>query len=83
MQETTDQGESSEKLRFSAKGFAAQRQRLGLSAADVGKLLNVSALSIYKWEGGKARPRARYLPAIAAFRNLGKRNAAEILSKLR
>jgi DNA-binding transcriptional regulator YiaG len=74
---------AAEKLRFSAKGFAAQRQRLGLSAADVAKLLNVSSLSIYKWEGAKARPRSSYLPAIAAFRKLGKRNAAQILSQLK
>jgi DNA-binding transcriptional regulator YiaG len=79
----TTKGEAAEKLRFSAKGFAAQRQRLGLSAADVAKLLNVSSLSIYKWEGAKARPRASYLPAIAAFRKLGKRNAAQILTQLK
>jgi DNA-binding transcriptional regulator YiaG len=42
--------------RFSAKGFATHRQRLGLSAADYGRLLGVSGLSVYKWEGGQVRP---------------------------
>ena len=69
-------------LRFSAKGFGAKRQQLGLSAADAGRLLGVSPLSVYKWEGEKAHPRASQLPAIAAFRKLGKRAAAKRLSEL-
>jgi len=62
-------------LRFSAKGLAAQRRRLGLSAAAVAKILGVSALSVYKWESGKTRPRARQLEAIAQLRKMGKREA--------
>ena len=54
----------------------ALRQRLGLSAAAMGTLLGVTAQSIYKWEDGKARPRASQLQAIAAARKLGKREAA-------
>jgi len=62
-------------LRFSAKGLATQRKRLGLSAASVAKILGVSALSVYKWESGKTRPRARQLEAIASLRKMGKREA--------
>lgn len=62
-------------LRFSAKGLAMQRKRLGLSAASVAKILGVSALSVYKWESGKTRPRARQLEAIASLRKMGKREA--------
>lgn len=62
-------------LRFSAKGLAAQRKRLGLSAASVAKILGVSALSVYKWESGKTRPRARQLEAISGLRKMGKREA--------
>jgi hypothetical protein len=36
--------------RFSAKGLQAQRSRVALSATDFGKLLGVSAQSIYNWE---------------------------------
>lgn len=43
--------------RFSAKGLLAHRSRADLSAADFGKLLGVSAQSIYNWESEKARPR--------------------------
>lgn len=65
--------------RFSAKSVASQRRRLGLSAAECGLLIGASAQSIYNWEEGKARPRAQHLPAIFALRNLGRRQANEIL----
>lgn len=68
--------------RWRAAGFAQHRKRLGLSATDCGKLLGVSALTVYKWEGGQARPRARYLPAIAALRGMGKREAAKRLAEV-
>ena len=64
------------KIRFSAKGLLAQRRRLGLSAAECGVLLGTSAQSVYNWEAGKVRPRARHLAAIAALRSLGRRDAA-------
>jgi DNA-binding transcriptional regulator YiaG len=66
-------------LRFSAKGLAAQRRRLGLSAASVARLLGVSALSVYKWESGRTRPRARQIEAIAGLRGMGKREAMKRL----
>jgi DNA-binding transcriptional regulator YiaG len=65
--------------RFSAKSMAAQRRRLGLSAAECGLLIGASSQSIYNWEEGNARPRAQHLPAIFALRNLGRRQANEIL----
>ena len=72
--------ESAKSLRFSAKGLASQRQRLGLSADDCGRLLGASGQSVYNWEAGKARPRASHLPAIAALRTLGKKQAAAVLA---
>ncbi len=69
---------SAPSFRFRAPGFAAHRQRLGLSAREAGLLLGVSALTIYKWETGHARPRARHMEAVAAFRKLGKRQAQAI-----
>ena len=67
------EGESSAKFRFSAKRFAAQRQKLGLSAGDMGALLGVSGQTVYHWESGKTRPRQQQLATIAAVRKLGKR----------
>ncbi|MBU0751011.1 MAG: helix-turn-helix domain-containing protein [Gammaproteobacteria bacterium] len=68
-------------LRFSAKGFSTQRQKLGLSAADMGVLLGVSAQTVYNWEAEKARPRQQQMAAIAAVRGMGKRDAAARLAK--
>ena len=77
---TTEDQESS--LRFSAKGLAGHRKRLGLSAHDYGALVGASSLTVYKWEKGQARPRARFLPAIAMLRTMGKREAAARLQAL-
>ena len=73
---------ASQTLRFSAKGLASQRQRLGLSAHDCGLLVGASGKSISRWEGGEARPRAKHLPAIAALRTMGKKEAAARLAAL-
>ena len=67
--------EKSSRTRFTAKGLAAQRQRLGLSAADMGALVGVSAQTIYNWESESSRPREAQMPAIAAVRTLGKKEA--------
>lgn len=73
-QDSASQGADA-KLRFRPAGLAAHRQRLGLSAKQAGQLLGVSMLTVYKWEKGEVRPRASQMPAIAAFRRLGKKEA--------
>ena len=67
--------ESQENLRFRAPGFVTLRKKLGLSAEQMGKLIGVSAQSVYHWEQGKSRPRTSQLPAIAAVRKMGKKAA--------
>ena len=67
--------------RFVAKGLRSQRTRLGLSAAEFGRLVGVSAQSIYNWEGGQARPRGEQLSRLASLRSLGKREAAARLTQ--
>lgn len=68
-------------VRFSAKGLVSKRQKLGLSAAEMGVLLGVSAQTIYNWEAGKSRPRTQQLEAIATLRTMGKRQIAAKLSQ--
>ncbi len=63
------------KARLRIDGLKAHRQRLGLSAADYGKLVGVSALTIYNWEAGKTKPRRSQLPRIVGVRGIGKREA--------
>lgn len=69
-------------VRFSAKRLRVHRERLELSAGDFGKLLGVSAQSVYNWEHEKARPRAEQLSRVAALRPLGKREAQARLARL-
>ena len=76
------EAESGGQLRFSASRFAAQRQKLGLSAAGFARILGVSALSIYKWEQGKNRPRAAQIVTIAKARKLGKKEARALVEQL-
>jgi DNA-binding transcriptional regulator YiaG len=69
-------------LRFNANGFASLRQRLGLSAEDLGLLVGASSQSVYNWERG-VRPRSAQLSVIAALRSSGKRAVAAKLESLR
>lgn len=77
-----EEGDESGVRRFSAKGLASHRRRLGLSAEAFGALVGVTGQSIYKWEAGKARPRASQMNAIAELRTLGKREAQARLDAL-
>jgi DNA-binding XRE family transcriptional regulator len=61
--------------RFTAKGLRSQRQRLGLSAVDYGKLVGVTGQTIYSWEHETARPRRQQVARIASLRRIGKRDA--------
>ncbi len=69
-------------FRFTAKGVQSNRARLGVSAADFGKLIGVSAQTVYKWEHGSARPRQRQLALFASLRRVGKKEATARLEKL-
>ena len=75
-------GPTAKRPRFAAKGLRALRNRLGLSQTDMGRLLGVSAQSIYNWESESARPRAEQMMKLAALRGLGKREVSERLENL-
>lgn len=77
----TEDEDSGTSRRFRVAGFAALRKKLNISAAEMGKLLGVSAQSVYHWETGKTKPRASQLAAIAAVRKLGKRAVAAKLGE--
>jgi DNA-binding transcriptional regulator YiaG len=75
--------EPQEKVRFSARSVQAQRKRLKLSAANYGKLVGVSGLTIYSWEHGSRHPRKAQLAALVAVRGIGKREALAKLEVLK
>ena len=72
-----------EGIRFSAKGFAGHRKRLGLSAGELGLLLGVSSQTIYNWESGKARPHRKLMPTLVALRTVGKRETLAHLEEVK
>lgn len=76
------EAEAAARHRFQARGLVTHRKKLGLSASAYGQLVGVSGQTIYKWEDGKAHPRARQLEALAAIRGLGKREAAARLEQV-
>ena len=68
-------------MRFVAKGLRSQRSRLALSASEFGKLVGVSAQSVYNWERGTTRPREQQIAKLASLRGLGKREVATLLAQ--
>ncbi len=81
--DTPSQASDARAVRYSAKSLQSNRRRLGLSAADYGKLIGVSNKTVYRWESGKARPRKQQIAAYAALRTLGKNEARARLDALK
>lgn len=81
-QAPAEAGDDTPKTRFVAKGLKTLRARLGLSAAEFGRLIGASGQSVYNWEAGKAVPRSNQQAAIVAVRGLGKREAARRLEAM-
>lgn len=77
------QEEAGPAMRWRPEGFAQHRKRLGISAEQMARLVGCSALSIYKWESGKVRPRQAQLDAIARVRKLSKTKASEALRQVK
>lgn len=50
---------------FQAKRLKAQRQRLGLSQANLAKQLGIARSSYFNWENGKTQPNQAHLQALA------------------
>jgi DNA-binding XRE family transcriptional regulator len=78
----TANGSDGKQVRFVAKGLRSHRERLGVSANELAKLVGVSAQSVYNWEHGVTRPREAQLGALAALRSLGKREVRVRLQQL-
>lgn len=74
--------DSQQDLRWRHDGFVAHRARLGVTQAEMARLIGCSALSVYKWETGQVRPRRAQLEAIAQVRKLSKAQAHARLEEL-
>ena len=60
---------------FNHSAFAEFRTSLGITQIEMGRLVEASSLSIWKWENGKVQPRAGALARIQAAMKLGKKAA--------
>ena len=80
--QTKENGEL-EGVRHSARAVQAHRKRLKLSAAEFGKLVGVSGLTVYNWEHGKVRPRKERLAALVVVREMGRREALAKLEAMK
>ena len=68
-------GKPGRKVLFTAERLKAERARMGLTQLQMAQLLGTSSLSIWKWESGKASPRASKVPKLIELMSLGKRAA--------
>ena len=82
-QQVPTEEEPSIGLRYSARSVRSQRQRLGLSAKDYGKLVGVTPLTILSWEQGRSRPRKAQFARLVAVRGISKTEALARLAKLK
>jgi len=74
--------EAAEKLRFTAKGIRALRQKLKLSQADFARLVGVTPLAVYQWErkpSGRLRLHETTRQALTGIRGIGVREARKRL----
>lgn len=73
------EADSGREVRFAAEWVINHRDKVGLTQSEYGRLVGVSAMTIYNWEGGHSRPRADALAKWGAIKKLGKREAAKVL----
>lgn len=66
-------------IRFSPTRLVALREKFAITQVQMASLLEVSYLSVHKWEAGKAKPRVAQLQKIAAVMKLGKREVQKRL----
>lgn len=73
-------GAAPKRVRFVPKGLASTRKRLGLSAADLAKMVGVSTQTIYNWERGATKPGPAQVEKLTSLRGVGKRQLQKHLS---
>lgn len=75
----TDSGNTRRKP-LSHEALVEKRDTLGLSIAQMATLLNVTPLSLRKWETGEVTPRKMHHDQIRIVLSMGKREARRILN---
>ena len=70
-------------IRLSPRLIRSLRKRLGISQAELAKLVSVSTVAVGAWESGRSRPRDESKARIAALRSVGKREVRRLLAEPR
>lgn len=68
-------------VRINAAGIVRLRSKLGITQAELGRLLGVAMHTISVWEQGRRQPRARHKQALSALRSVGKRELKRMLAE--
>jgi len=68
-------------VRVSPRLIRALRNRLGISQADLARLVGVSTVAVGQWESGRSRPRSASKARIAALRSVGRREVRRLLAE--
>lgn len=79
----TEAGAGERSVRLSPRLIRSLRGRLGISQANLAKLVGVSTVAVGSWESGKSKPRPASKARIAALRGLGRREVRQFLSENR
>ena len=66
--------------RLGPKLIRALRKRLGITQAELAKLVGVSTIAVGTWETGKSRPKPETRARVVALRTLGRREARRLLA---
>jgi len=72
--------EPAKSVRVTAERIRKWRKKMGLSQAQFAALIGVNAISVNHWEMGKTTPRPAQKQKIAALRDAGSRQIAQLLA---
>lgn len=75
-------GNQNPKTKFNPEFIRQMRSALGITQAQMAQLLEVSPLSVRRWELGQARPRAAQLARIEELRGMGPDKAMKKLNQV-
>jgi len=68
-------------IRMTPRLIRSLRKRLGISQAELAKLVGVSTVAVGQWEAERSRPRAESKARIAALRSVGRREVKRLLGE--
>ncbi len=75
-------GEEGSLVRIPEGSIRKHRERLGLTQAELAKLISVTPASVMRWENGHSQPRSAGREAFARVREMGVREAKARLEQL-